>query len=186
MAGGQQSASKLKAAERRQVVFALRKQGLSMRDILDHIKENHPGTPASLGTVKNDLSKVMQQLVQQTFEDAESVLAMELARLDDLLAAYWVAAVGTTKLVQNEDGSTAEVYIPPDHKTAELTLKIIDRRMKLLGLDKTNLQVSDAQGRPILLGGQYSGLDEGELDQVLLNLLAAAGLTSGQRGDGDG
>lgn len=186
MAGGKQSAVKLKAAERRQLVFELRKQGLDLRAIVQEIQTRHPGTSCSLTTVHRDLQKVLGELVKQTFDDAETVLAMELARLDDLLAAYWVAAVGTTQLVQNEDGSTAEVYIPPNPKTAELTLKIIDRRMKLLGLDKTNLQVSDAQGRPIMLGGQFSGLDEGELDQVLLNLLAAAGLTSGQRGDGDG
>jgi hypothetical protein len=64
----------------------------------------------------------LQRLSEQSAESAQELRDLEAARLDELHAAHWPAAVG-------EDGQ------PPDPRAAALVLRIAQRRSALLGLD---------------------------------------------------
>ena len=67
--------------------------------------------------------KAYQRAMVRTLQQpADELRDAEVDRLDRLQRAYWFEAIG--------DKNT-----PPVHKSAEIVLKIIDRRAKLLGLD---------------------------------------------------
>lgn len=67
--------------------------------------------------------KAYQRAMVRTLQQpADELRDAEIDRLDRLQRAYWFEAIG--------DKNT-----PPVHKSAEIVLKIIDRRAKLLGLD---------------------------------------------------
>jgi hypothetical protein len=61
-------------------------------------------------------------MVRTLQQPADALREAEIDRLDRLQRAYWFEAIG------DRDN-------PPIHKSAEIVLKIIDRRAKLLGLD---------------------------------------------------
>lgn len=176
MTGGITSSKKLKAAERRLLALGLRKQGFSLRDIADELARQ--GVAVSLGTVHNDLKQALSQVAEEMLDQARSVLALELLRLDEMQAAYWLAAVGGKVMVRNEDGYPEERQVIPDPKRAALILDIMERRAKLLGLDKMDLRVGDPQGQPLGSKGSMATVPEGDLDHLLSNLLAAVGAST--------
>jgi len=67
--------------------------------------------------------KAYQRAMVRTLQQpADELRDAEIDRLDRLQRAYWFEAIG-------------DKNNPPVHKSAEIVLKIIDRRAKLLGLD---------------------------------------------------
>lgn len=66
-------------------------------------------------------------------EKRAEALAMEVERLDALQAAYWEAAVKG-----RSDPDFPGMPMIPDAKAADIVLKVIDRRAKLLGLDEAD------------------------------------------------
>ena len=178
MAGGETSATKLKLHERRSLALTLRKGGMSIRDIAAEIERRHPGTKASPATVHDDLTKTMADAAAEILAEGKQVLALELLRLDEMQLAHWLAAVGGAVPVTQKDGTTKEMVVMPDIESAKLILKIMERRAKLLGLDKMNLQLADPDGNP-LGQGALGGTSNEELNALVKNLLAAVGATGG-------
>lgn len=97
-------------AERAARAFALRKAGLSYRDIGLELGVNHV-------TVYKDVQATIKQFLDEAREHHTQIMAIEAARLDDLQRVMWEqAAMG-------------------DRRAVDTVLKIMERRAKLLGLD---------------------------------------------------
>ena len=115
---------RLPTREKRAMICELRRAGCSLQDIAEQLgctKQN----------VHQHLAKALALLDDTIAEDADAIRTMEHARLDEMQAALWPAAM------KGRVGAVAEV------------LKIHDRRMKLHGLDAPiKHQNLDADGRP--------------------------------------
>ena len=92
---------------------------------------------------------------------SEDVRALELERLDRLLAVWWPRAVQGTPLRHPETGAVVMTIDPAtdaavplldyDHQSLASVLSILDRRYKLSGLDRANQSRGD-DPRDIILG----------------------------------
>jgi hypothetical protein len=93
---------------------------------------------ANRGTAYN---VVMDALRKETVEAVEVYRAVELARLDALQAAHWTAATSGSDL-----------------KAAELCLRVMGQRVKLLGLEGPPKDPDDAHRTVVISGGsnQYA------------------------------
>jgi hypothetical protein len=100
----------IRGREREREALALRRRGKTFAAI-----------GAELGFTEQAAHRAVQRalarLSEQTRHEGEQLRALELARLDDLLAAVWNAAL---------EGETKAVLA---------ALKVIERRCKMLGLD---------------------------------------------------
>jgi predicted transglutaminase-like cysteine proteinase len=103
--------------ERRKIVMALRCEGLSYREICRRLKSDH-GINACPATITKDLRAEFQELSQEVHEQADALRDIELRRIDELWAAHYPKARAG------------------DEDATELCLKLVDRRVKLLGLNK--------------------------------------------------
>lgn len=95
--------------------------------------------------------KAYQRAMVRTLQQpADELRNAEIDRLDRLQRAYWFEAIG------DRDN-------PPVHKSAEIVLKIIDRRAKLLGLDApTKIQAE-------VVTYDASGI-EADIERIAFNL----------------
>lgn len=101
---------KAEATQRQANAVRLRKEGHSYRDIADLLN-------CSVSTAFTDVQKALEEIRKQTKEDIETIRSLELERLDMMLSAVNPAAMAG------------------DVKAVLATLKIMERRAKLLGLD---------------------------------------------------
>jgi len=119
----------LRVRERRARVFELRKTGLQLREIHAIIlKEFGDDIPPGYTWrhVWSDMDRVIKQIDEETHENANQVLAIELERLDKLLEVCMASAMAG------------------DMKAVDRVLAIMQRRSKYLGLDKpTEYQIND-------------------------------------------
>lgn len=95
---------------RRRKAYGLRMVGGTYRQIAE-------ACGVSVKTSFDDVKAVMEELRQEAREDAETIRAMELERLDTMLSKIW-PAVQLGKLL-----------------AVDRALKIMERRSRLLGLD---------------------------------------------------
>ena len=96
--------------ERAARAFALRKAGLSYRDIGLELGVSHQ-------LVYRDVQATIKMFLDEAREHHTQIMAIEAARLDDLQRVMWEqAAMG-------------------DRRAVDTVLKIMERRAKLLGLD---------------------------------------------------
>lgn len=179
MSGGKASSGRIKAAERRGEAWVLRKQGHSMRDIADRL-----GSTKS--TIDRDLKRVLDDLNSRTLDAAVEARELDLARLDDLLLAWFPTATRSGEGQAAEDADEADV--PPDFmerleaawreaamskQAAEILLKVLEQRAKLLGLYRQEVALTTPA--PLQVAADLSGLDEESLDAIIRNLAAAVG-----------
>lgn len=111
----------LETARRRREVLRLREQGHSYRAIADRIREQFGPDRLPSGWDKryayNDVKRELEKVQAENQETAESVLQLELRRLDRMLVGLW------------EDATSG------DEKAVHATLRLMKRRAALLGLD---------------------------------------------------
>lgn len=134
MSESKTSENRIAAAERQRQALELRKAGLGYQAIAD--KLGYSGPSGAYQSIRAALRAIVK-------EPAEEVLALELQRLDDMLAGLWLKA---------RQGDTLKV---------DRVLKIMQRRAELLGLDapKTVKVVQDEAKR---LAAEM-GLSESEI-----------------------
>ncbi len=84
--GGAKSAQKIGLAERREQAWELRKQGHDFRSIAAKLGY-------SKSSAERDIKHVMETLINRTVESAADARTIDLARLDDLLAAWFATAL---------------------------------------------------------------------------------------------
>lgn len=121
------SATKLKAQERRTAMLEARREGLTYEQIGKRFGCSKTRAHAII-------TEEFARLQRHRLGAAEAALAQELKRLDRLLAVHWKKAVDR----QN-----------PSLASAELVLKIHDRKAKLLGLNAPQQQEVKAKIGPL-------------------------------------
>lgn len=180
----QKTAKKIKIAERRQMATDLRKTGLSFRQIAMFMGEAL-GIRYSESMAYRDVTYTLNAILEKTSETAEELLTLELARLDDLFAAWWPQAVGLEPLA-GKDLSIPEVLddwldsVPsgPDKDAAKIILDVMARRAKMAGLDKDNVNLFTP--KPIIMAhADLTDVEEEDLDRIIANLQTAVGLRTG-------
>ena len=125
--------------ERAARAFALRKAGLSYRDIGAELGVSHV-------IVYRDVQASIKQFLDEAREHHAQIMAIEAARLDDLQRVMWEqAAMG-------------------DRRAIETVLKIMERRAKLLGLDTP---VATKQVSVTLTPDELATMSDDELRRML-------------------
>lgn len=125
--------------ERAARAFALRKAGLSYRDIGAELGVSHV-------IVYRDVQASIKQFLDEAREHHTQIMAIEAARLDDLQRVMWEqAAMG-------------------DRRAIETVLKIMERRAKLLGLDTP---VATKQVSVTLTPDELATMSDDELRRML-------------------
>jgi hypothetical protein len=129
----------LARTERAARAFALRKAGLSYRDIGLELGVNH-------ATVYKDVQATIKQFLDEAREHHTQIMAIEAARLDDLQRVMWEqAAMG-------------------DRRAIETVLKIMERRAKLLGLDTP---VATKQFNVTLTPDELAAMSDSDLQRMI-------------------
>lgn len=118
-------------AERDARIFALKKAGVSSREIARRFD-------MTTSAISKAVGRQLEKLNQESRLNYSEVLRMELERLDALQASIW--PMTQNRKQANPDGS--EVAIEPDLKAVQQVLSVMDRRAKLLGMDRMNVNVS--------------------------------------------
>ena len=111
-------------------VYQLRKSGLALEAIASK-------TGLSVGQVQGAVQRQLGRLNKDADLAYPEVLRMELERLDALQAALWPKT--QTRRVQLDDGE--EVTVEPDERAIAQVLGIMAQRQKLLGMDRTTVDV---------------------------------------------
>jgi len=118
-------------AERDVRIFKMRQAGVPITEISRRF-----GISGS--TVASSIRRQLSKLSQEAMMAYPQVLQMELERLDALQSAIW--PMTQHRKIQDTDGN--ELTTEPDIKAVQTALSILDRRMKLLGMEQNNVNVS--------------------------------------------
>ncbi|RFU83593.1 hypothetical protein DY218_27175 [Streptomyces triticagri] len=150
-------ASKAKQAEvalRRSKAIRMRLSGADYETIATDLGY------ASRGAACTDISRALKTWREQEQQDAEELVQVESLRLEHLQAALWPAALA------------GEI------KAVEASLKIMDRRARLLGLDRPGKVAVEGVpgGAPIALAGPMGEAERlAELQAVVAQIAPDAG-----------
>lgn len=148
---------RVSVAERRQKALRLRKFGLTYDQIAKQPRAD--GDPRPLYSSRRRAWEAVQQalaeLRAQSMEEAEDVLALELARLDDLQAGLWPRAA------RGDDHAVTSV------------LRIQERRTKYLGLDFAD----GLEERAVAVSERQAA----QVEEALEHALTVIGMTEEQR-----
>jgi len=117
-------------AERDSRMLKMRQAGMSVGDIAKRFG-------VSSGVVQKAVNRQLEKLNRETMLAYPEVLRMELERLDSLQSSIW--PLTQHRKVRMDDGT--EVQVEPDLKAIQQVLLIMDRRSKLLGMDRNNLSI---------------------------------------------
>jgi hypothetical protein len=90
--GGSASGKRITAAERREKAWELRKRGLTFRAIAGELAPEFGGS-YSKSQAERDIKHALNELNERTLETAAEARAIDLARLDDLLFAWFSTAL---------------------------------------------------------------------------------------------
>ncbi len=194
---GTASARRIAAAERREKAWALRKKGLSFRAIADELGQDPTTGPRySKSQAQRDVQAVLDDLVTRTVDSAAEARALDLARLDDLLAAWFESALRQGEAAGNARGveettaaeelretlslmdtlEAAAKQLGMSRQAADVVLKILEQRSKMLGLYRQDVALVTPAPLTLVVGAaDLSGLGEAELDAIIRNLQAALG-----------
>lgn len=85
---GVASSARIQAAERREQAWELKKRGYSYRQIAEKLA-------TSKSTAERDIKRLLDELNTRTLETAAEARALDLARLDELLVAWFETAMRT-------------------------------------------------------------------------------------------
>lgn len=193
---GVASSPRILAAERREQAWELKKRGHTYRQIAEKL-----GTSKS--TAERDIKRVLDELNTRTLETAAEARALDLARLDELLVAWFETAMRThERSFREAQDSPATGFEASDDtvqsaaceeeplslldelemalkeatiskQATDIVFKVLEQRAKLLGLYRQEVALTTPA--PLHVAADISGLDEESLDAIIRNLSAAAG-----------
>ena len=190
MRRGQNLSKRSALVERREKAWALVKRGKSLQEIADELGY-------SKSSAQRDVQHVLDEVRERTIQDAMSQRALDVARVEDVIGAWYPAAAGVTfelpgddeALILRQPGTAAAddnsdddpdaprarlVQALLDRDAAEVFLKAVDQKGKLLGYYRQEVAVY-AQTPLVVASTDLTGLGEAELDAVIRNLQAALG-----------
>jgi len=201
---GTASTRRIAAAERREKAWALRRRGLSFRAIADELgRDPAVGERYSKSQAQRDVQFVLDELLARTVDNAAEARALDLARLDDLLAAWFESALRQGEATGSGRGATAAEATAAEalrdtlsqvdalgaddleavvkratlsRQAADVVLKVLEQRGKMLGLYRQEVALATPMPVAVVVGAaDLSGLGEAELDAIIRNLQAALG-----------
>lgn len=195
MRRGQNLSKRSVLVERREKAWALVKRGKSLQEIADELGY-------SKSSAQRDVQHVMNEVAERTVRDAMSQRALDVARVEDVIGAWFPAAAkvvfelpdddeaaGVTLRrpggTEPDDAPTDPDDDPPaprvtvvqallDRDAAEVFLKAVEQKGKLLGYYRQEVALT-TQTPLVVATTDLSGLNETELDAVIRNLQAALG-----------
>jgi len=160
-------------SERDAKIMKLRQAGVSLPEIGKRFNMTSRG-------VATRIRKVLEDMNSEALMAYPELLRMELERLDALQAAIW--PMTQHRKVTADDGQ--EIQLEPDVKAIQQVLAIMDRRARLLGMERTNIAIqmesnSTVNVRATLAGAEpvaafRAGTAEAEARQ-LLELMGRSG-----------
>ena len=188
MRRGQNLSKRSALVERREKAWALVKRGKSLQEIADELGY-------SKSSAQRDVQHVLDEVRERTIQDAMSQRALDVARVEDVIGAWYPAAAGVTfelpgddeALILRQPGTAAAddnsdddpdaprarlVQALLDRDAAEVFLKAVYQKGKLLGYYRQEVALT-AQTPLVVATTDLSGLGEVELDAVIRNLQAA-------------
>lgn len=195
---GMASSKRIAAAERREKAWELRRRGLSFRAIAEELgRDPAVGERYSKSQAQRDVQHVLDELLARPVDSAAEARALDLARLDDLLAAWFESALrrGEGTVAEHEAAEEAEAAEELrdtlslmdtleaavkrqtlSRQAADVVLKVLEQRAKMLGLYRQEVALATPSPVTLVVGtADLSGLGEAELDAVIRNLQAALG-----------
>lgn len=153
-------------SERDAKIMKLRQAGVSLTEIGKRFNMTSRG-------VATRIRKVLEDMNSEALMAYPELLRMELERLDALQAAIW--PMTQHRRVTADDGQ--EIQLEPDVKAIQQVLGIMDRRARLLGMERTNIAIqmesnSTVNVRATLAGAEpvaefRAGTAEAEARQLL-------------------
>jgi len=160
-------------SERDSKIMKLRQAGVALSEIGKRFNMTSRG-------VATRIRKVLEDMNSEALMAYPELLRMELERLDALQSAIW--PMTQHRKVTADDGQ--EIQLEPDVKAIQQVLGIMDRRARLLGMERTNIAIqmetnSTMNVRATLAGAEPAlefrvGTAEAEARQ-LLELMGRSG-----------
>jgi hypothetical protein len=133
-------AQRASTSKRRAQAIALRLAGMDYQTIADRLDYS------SRGAASKDVHRALEENLEAESAAAQTLRELEVQRLDRMQAAAWAKAA------------------KGDLKAIETVLKVIDRRCRLLGLDKpARAEITGADGGPL----QVETVDLAELEALI-------------------
>lgn len=117
-------------AERDSRMLKMRQAGMNIADIAKRFG-------ISTAATEKAIHRQLEKLNRESMLAYPEVLRMELERLDSLQASIW--PLTQHRKIRLDDGTEAQVE--PDLKAIQQVLLIMDRRAKLLGMERNNLSI---------------------------------------------
>ncbi|MFD5451213.1 hypothetical protein [Streptomyces sp. NPDC127100] len=133
-------AQRAATAKRRSQAIALRLAGMDYQTIAERLDY------ADRGAASKDICRALEANLEAESVAAATLRELEVQRLDRMQAAAWAKAA------------------KGDLKAIETVLKVIDRRARLLGLDRpARTEITGADGGPL----QVEAVDLAELERLI-------------------
>lgn len=163
------SRRRLQLADRREMAWQLHKAGKTFRQI-----------GAMLGYSKSSAQRDIHYLLAAAKDRMAQTVAEEqirdAGRVEDVIRAWYPAATGNAVVAKDDVGGVEIATQAPDKDAAEIVLKAVDQKGKILGYQRQEVALVTAT--PLRVAAQVaadlSGLDEDSLDAIIRNLSAAA------------
>lgn len=165
-------------AERDARIAQMRAQGVSHTDIAKRFS-------LSVSAVARAIERHLDKLTRSTRLYHPQLVQQELERLDMLQQAQWPLTQHRT--VTLPDGT--KMVLEPDPKATQMVLAIMDRRMKLLGLDVANINITmDKEPVKSTLSGAETPMELSTHDPraevlKLLEIMVKSGVMSKEQGE---
>lgn len=124
-------------ADRNAKIFAARRAGSSVAEIAKRFNMTKSAVTAAI-------SRELEALNREALQSYPEIIRMELERLDSMQNAIWPFT--QRRIVQVGDD---QIVVDPDVKMVSQVMSIMDRRMKLLGLDTIKIDLQTTSADPV-------------------------------------
>lgn len=135
-------------SERDTKIMKLRQAGVSLTEIGKRFNMTSRG-------VATRIRKVLEDMNSEALMAYPELLRMELERLDSLQAAIW--PMTQHRKVTADDGQ--EIQLEPDVKAIQQVLGIMDRRSRLLGMERTNISIQMESNQNVNVRATLAGAE---------------------------
>lgn len=149
--------------QRMQVIAPLLREGYTVREIRQEVMRKLDLDSLALGTVQGDIQRLGKEWAKERIEDMDAFLGIELYKIDGIIREAWKA--WKDSLEPSEDEHTKRKGVPSEKDEEEITtlyieqtknkyagkgdgryldiiLRALERRHRLLGLDRVAVDMS--------------------------------------------
>lgn len=95
----------------------------------------------AVATVYKDIQALLKEWQAERMQDTDEKVTAELLRLDYVIREAWAVWEGSKRYKRNAEG-TEDIPCGGNSKYLDIVLRAVEQRRKLLGLDKTVVDVT--------------------------------------------